>query len=137
MLCKEDKVCWLVINKGYQEEDFRVVIWRNKSDNDPDVIQTDPNNDPNNDPDVIQTDLDDVRSDVRSDVRTVESTIGKEESVILNMMRRNPSVTAMLISQELQLSIRSIQRYISSLCNKGLILREGSTKRGKWIVIGN
>ena len=30
MLCKEDKVCWLVINKGYQEEDFRVVIWRNK-----------------------------------------------------------------------------------------------------------
>ena len=42
MLCKEDKVCWLVINKGYQEEDFRVVIWRNKSDNDPDVIQTDP-----------------------------------------------------------------------------------------------
>ena len=97
------------------------------------MIQIDPNNDPNNDPDVIQTDLDDVRSDVR----TVESTIGKEESVILNMMRRNPSVTAMLISQELQLSIRSIQRYISSLCNKGLILREGSTKRGKWIVIGN
>ena len=26
----------------HQEEDFRVLIWRNKSDNDPDVIQTDP-----------------------------------------------------------------------------------------------
>ena len=122
MLCKEDKVCWLVINKGYQEEDFRVVIWRNKSETDPNVIQIDPN---------------DVRSDVRNDVRNVESTIGKEESVILNMMRSNPSVTAMLISQELQLSLRSIQRYISSLRKKGLIIREGSTKRGKWIVIGN
>ena len=97
------------------------------------MIQIDPNNDPNNDPDVIQTDLDDVRSDVR----TVESTIGKEESVILNMMRSNPSVTAMLISQELKLSLRSIQRYMTSLREKGLIRREGSTKRGKWIVIGN
>ena len=117
MLCKEDKVCWLVINKGYQEEDFRVVIWRNKSETDPNVIQIDPN-------------------DVRSDVRTVESTIGKEESVILNMMRSNPSVTAMLISQELKLSLRSIQRYMTSLREKGLIRREGSTKRGRWIVVG-
>ena len=106
----------------HQEEDFRVVIWRNKSDNDPDVIQTDP---------------DDVRNDVRNDVRSVGLTICNEESMILNMMRRNPSVTAMLISQELQLSLRSIQRYISSLRKKGLIIREGSTKRGKWIVIGN
>ena len=122
MLCKEDKVCWLVINKGYQEEDFRVVIWRNKSETDPDLIQTDP---------------DDVRNDVRNDVRSVGLTICNEESMILNMMRRNPSVTAMLISQELQLSLRSIQRYISSLRKKGLIIREGSTKRGKWIVIGN
>lgn len=91
-----------------------MVIWRNKSETDPNVIQTDPN-----------------------DVRNVESTIGKEESVILNMMRSNPSVTAMLISQELKLSLRSIQRYMTSLCEKGLIRREGSTKRGKWIVIGN
>ena len=98
------------------------MIWRNKSDNDPDVIQTDP---------------DDVRNDVRNDVRSVGLTICNEESMILNMMRRNPSVTAMLISQELQLSLRSIQRYISSLRKKGLIIREGSTKRGKWIVIGN
>ena len=99
-----------------------MVIWRKKSDNDPDVIQTDP---------------DDVRNDVRNDVRSVGLTICNEESMILNMMRRNPSVTAMLISQELQLSLRSIQRYISSLRKKGLIIREGSTKRSKWIVIGN
>ena len=109
-------MCWLVINKGYQEEDFRVVIWRNKSDNDPNLIQTDPN-------------------DVRNDVRSVGLTICNEESMILNMMRRNPSVTAMLIAQELQLSLRSIQRYISSLRKKGLIIREGSTKRGRWIVV--
>ena len=102
------------------------MIWRNKSDNDPDVIQTDPDDVRN-----------DVRSDVRNDVRSVGLTICNEESMILNMMRRNPSVTAMLISQELQLSLRSIQRYISSLRKKGLIIREGSTKRGKWIVIGN
>ena len=99
-----------------------MVIWRNKSETDPNVIQIDPN---------------DVRNDVRSDVRNVESTIGKEESVILNMMRSNPSVTAMLISQELKLSLRSIQRYMTSLREKGLIRREGSTKRGKWIVIEN
>ena len=107
-----------------------MVIWRKKSDNDPDVIQTDPN-------DVRSDVRNDVRNDVRSDVRNVESTIGKEESVILNMMRSNPSVTAMLISQELKLSLRSIQRYMTSLREKGLIRREGSTKRGKWIVIGN
>jgi predicted HTH transcriptional regulator len=101
-----------------------VVIWRNKSETDPNVIQTDPN-------DVRS----DVRNDVRSDVRNVESTIGKEESVILNIMRSNPSVTAMLISQELKLSLRSIQRYMTSLREKGLIRREGSTKRGRWIVV--
>ena len=31
----------------HQEEDFRVVIWRNKSETDPNVIQIDPNDDPN------------------------------------------------------------------------------------------
>ena len=130
-LCKEDKVCWLVINKGYQE-DFRVVIWRNKSETDPNVIQIDPNDVRS---DVRNDVRSDVRNDVRSNVRNVESTIGKEESVILNMMRSNPSVTAMLISQELKLSLRSIQRYMTSLRKKGLIRREGSTKRGRWIVV--
>ena len=104
------------------------MIWRNKSETDPNVIQVDPN-------DVRSDVRSDVRNDVRSDVRNVESTIGKEESVILNIMRNNPSVTAMLIAQELKLSLRSIQRYMTSLREKGLIRREGSTKRGRWIVV--
>ena len=79
MLCKEDKVCWLVINKGYQEEDFRVVIWRNKSDNDPDVIQTDP--------DVIQTDPD------------VSSNIIQ----ILGLIKNNPKISRTELADKLKL----------------------------------
>ena len=106
MLCKEDKVCWLVINKGYQEEDFRVVIWRNKSETDPNVIQIDPNDDPN----VIQ---------------------------IVGLIQNNPKISRAELAERLQISERKTRMCIEQLKKDGILIREGSTKRGKWIVIGN
>lgn len=104
VLCKEDKVCWLVINKGYQEEDFRVVIWRNKSDNDPDVIQTDPdliqtdpNNDPNNDPNVIQ---------------------------IVGLIQNNPKISRAELAERLQISERKTRICIEQLKKEGILIRE-------------
>ena len=72
-----------------------MVIWRNKSDNDPDVIQTDP--------DVIQT-----------------AKISRAE-----------------LAERLQISERKTRMCIEQLKKEGILIREGSTKRGKWIVIGN
>jgi predicted HTH transcriptional regulator len=92
----------------HQEEDFRVVIWRNKSETDSDLIQTDPNNDPNNDPNVIQ---------------------------IVGLIQNNPKISRAELAERLQISERKTRICIEQLKKEGILIREGSTKRGKWIVV--
>ena len=92
----------------HQEEDFRVVIWRNKSETDPNVIQTDPNDDPNDDPNVNQ---------------------------IVGLIQNNPKISRAELAERLQISERKTRMCIEQLKKEGILIREGSTKRGKWIII--
>ena len=96
----------------YQEEDFRVVIWRTIAGQDVStVIQSDPNNDPK----VIQ-------SDPNNEVR------------LLELITENPSVSRAGLAKRLNLSERQIRKIIDQLRNNGKLKREGG-KIGKWIII--
>ncbi|MBC7196924.1 MAG: winged helix-turn-helix transcriptional regulator [Deferribacterales bacterium] len=56
---------------------------------------------------------------------------------ILEIIAQNPYVTINEISNIIGKSLRSTKSYISVLKKKGILIREGSTKKGKWIVNKN
>ncbi|MBR5326926.1 MAG: winged helix-turn-helix transcriptional regulator [Paludibacteraceae bacterium] len=66
--------------------------------------------DPNNDPNVIQ---------------------------IIELIQNNPKISRAELAEKLQISERKTRMCIELLKRDGALIREGSTKRGKWIVIGN
>lgn len=93
----------------YQEEDFRVVIWRTGGQrSDPEVIQSDP--------EAIQSDPDVVR--------------------LMELIKSNPSISRAELSRRLGLSERQTRKIIDRLRADGILSRKGGDYSGKWIIIG-
>ena len=59
----------------------------------------------------------------------------ESENVVLNLIRRNPEITAELISHEISKTPRTAQRILDSLKAKGMIKRFGNRKNGYWEVL--
>lgn len=54
---------------------------------------------------------------------------------ILFIMKSNPSITAEQIATEIkEITVDGVWYHIRQLKDRGIITREGSTKKGKWIV---
>lgn len=58
----------------------------------------------------------------------------KTEKRIYELVKDNESITLAIISKELELSKRTIERNIKSLQDKNIVERIGSDKSGRWIV---
>ena len=58
----------------------------------------------------------------------VKMTIGEEK--VYNLLKHNPNATIKMISEETNISIRTVQRILTSLKEKELIVRMGSDKTG-------
>ena len=63
-------------------------------------------------------------------------TISENDTKILNLIRENPSITQAELKEKLQVSIVTVKRLMADLQKRGLIERQGSSRKGKWIVIG-
>ena len=63
----------------------------------------------------------------------VFSNLKKTENRVYTHIKKNPALTAAEIAGVTGLSKPTIERAISGLKKKGYIIREGSTKTGKWI----
>ena len=57
------------------------------------------------------------------------------ETAIIECLENNPNVTQVEIVNTIKRSRGSVQDAMSSLKKRGMIKREGSKKKGKWIVI--
>ena len=79
----------------------------------------------------------DRRNDGRNDGRNGSEypDLNKTQVCVLEEIRRNPSVTVASIADTVGLSMPTIERAMTALKKKGYIVREGSTKAGKWLVI--
>jgi predicted HTH transcriptional regulator len=53
---------------------------------------------------------------------------------ILDLLKRDPEITMKDLSEELKVTPGKIRYYIDILKESGLLEREGSTKKGRWIV---
>ncbi len=57
------------------------------------------------------------------------------EKNLLALISENPKVTQEQLKHDLNLSLATIKRMISKMQADGLVKREGSSRKGKWILI--
>ena len=65
----------------------------------------------------------------------VKLTDGEEK--VIDILKKNPNATIKMISNEADLSVRTIQRILVSIKEKDLLIRRGSDKTGYWEVLDN
>lgn len=54
---------------------------------------------------------------------------------ILSVIRANPNVTQTQISREIGFPVNSVKYYIRKMRDEKIIIREGTSQKGKWIVL--
>lgn len=79
---------------------------------------------------------DDMQPNLAGDVGINVANVGinNNESKLLELVISSNSITAVEASSILHLSVRQVERLFAALKAKGILSREGSNKRGKWIV---
>lgn len=53
---------------------------------------------------------------------------------ILNLLKNNPEMTQLQVMSELNLTRKQVQKSMKELCGDGMLVREGSNRKGRWIV---
>ena len=74
-----------------------------------------------------------IRSNVHLNVH-IKDELSDQEQVVFNIIHNNKKVTKKEISARISKSEKTVQRTISSLRKKGLIVRKDSNKTGYWEV---
>ncbi len=68
-----------------------------------------------------------------SDIEQVQ--LSDVELKIISLIERNPTITQKEYSELSEIPLRTIKRIFSDLQVKGKIKREGSNRKGKWIIL--
>lgn len=76
--------------------------------------------------------LPNVTKDVANDV---VKELTEHQTVILKLIQENPTLSASEMSQKTGMVTRTIQRDLADLQRKGVLVREGSRKDGRWVII--
>ena len=71
-----------------------------------------------------------------NDINDTNDTNDINDTKILNLIRENPSITQTELKEKLQVSIVTVKRLMADLQKRGLIERQGSSRKEKWIIIG-
>lgn len=61
--------------------------------------------------------------------------LSENERAVYNYIKMNSSITTKAISEELGVPLRTTQRYLATLKEKGLVIRNGTKKTGKWVIL--
>ena len=82
----------------------------------------------------------DVGKNVGSDVgnealTTTQKKIAERYNTILEIIKSDPFITAVQLSEKLSVSDRTIERDIAKLQVSGVLIREGDKNGGRWIII--
>lgn len=74
----------------------------------------------------------DVGINVGSDVGINQSSL---RSNLIDLLKANPSYSARILSEQLNVSSRQVERLLAQLKKEGIIKRKGSNRSGSWIVL--
>ena len=77
-----------------------------------------------------------VGSDVGNEaLTTTQKKIAERYNAILEIIKSDPFITAVQLSEKLSVSDRTIERDIAKLQVSGVLIREGDKNGGRWIII--
>ncbi len=65
----------------------------------------------------------------------VGETVGETARKIIELLKKKPDLTREEIANQLGISVRGVEYNLSQLKTLKRIKREGSTKKGKWIIL--
>ncbi len=65
----------------------------------------------------------------------VGNKLNEKESLLLELIEENSQITAAVLAEKLDVSIRTIERIIRNLREKGILLRVGPLRNGYWEII--
>lgn len=77
----------------------------------------------------------DTNRDTDDTNRDTDDTNRDTDSKILNLIRENPRITQTELKEALAVSIATVKRLMVDLQKRGVISREGSSRKGKWIIL--
>ena len=99
------------------EAAFRINLYRGQNE----VIEVkNSNRDLNKDPNDLNKDLNDPKNDL--EIRLSE------------LIRKNPELTYKALGEALAVSTATIKRTLTKMQRGGKVVREGSNRKGKWIL---
>jgi predicted HTH transcriptional regulator len=76
-----------------------------------------------------------VNVGVNGGVKTAEMQLTENAAIVLHIVKQDGTLTQKQIAEQSTLSMRSVQRAIKELKDKKIMVREGSDKIGKYIVL--
>ena len=68
-------------------------------------------------------------------LKSHSNTVGETVGEILKLLKSNPHITRVELSETIGLSVRGIEWHLKNLKEKGQIKRIGSTKAGYWEIL--
>ena len=77
----------------------------------------------------------DNKSDNKSDNKRVGIGLEEGQALLLEIMRDRPTITQAELVAELGVVRSTVSRWIKTLQDNGYLLREGSRKNGRWVVL--
>ena len=87
---------------------------------------------------VREPEDDDSTNVVKGVVKGVVKDLSERQKIILDFIAENPTLTAKEMSEKMSektgIVPRTIQRDLADLQTKGMIVREGGRKEGKWVI---
>ena len=76
------------------------------------------------------------RNEGRNGTKNGDKTLSSDRSErILSAISENPYITMRLLSEELDISRSAVERILKNLREAGVVRHEGSTKKGRWVVL--
>ena len=64
-----------------------------------------------------------------------ENVLSEKEIEILNLVRMQPSITQKEMANALDCNLASVKYYITKLKEKKYLMRQGSSQKGKWLIL--
>ncbi len=87
---------------------------------------------------VVSDVVSNVASDVTSDVTSLSPVqLIDRQKKICELIKGNPHMSASEMSPVLSVAIRTVRRDLVLLQKMGVLIREGNTSAGRWVIVQN
>lgn len=84
---------------------------------------------------VIETNIETIKTDLETNIETEK--LSNTERKIIQLVQDHPEITQEEMAETLGMSKSGIRYAIRKLKSKKILVREGATKKGKWMIVKN